>query len=529
MFAFSVCAAMLLCVKGTVVCGAESEPISPKDKPIVLFNGKNLDGLYTWLSDSKYEDPQKVFTVQDGMLRISGERGGYICTKDRYKNYHLVLEFRWGDQTWGNRTKSARDSGIIVHCADPDGSYSNVFMAGIEAQIIEGGTGDFIVVPGKKADGTAIPVSLAAETTKDRDGETVWKKGAERTKFESGRINWFGRDPDWNDTLGFRGKQDIEKIAKEWNRLDVICDGGHILYYVNGVLANEGFDSEPSSGKILIQSELAELFVRRFELLPLDSEAAAVKTESEPISPKDKPIALFNGKNLDGLYTWLNDAKYEDPRKVFTVENGQIHISGNGFGYVCTKDRYKDYHLVAEYRWGEKAWANREKAARDSGIIVHCAEPDGSFGNTFMAGIEAQIIEGGTGDFLLVTGKRADGTDIPVSLTAEMEQRGGAKVWHKGAERKTFKEFVRIDWYGRDPEWKDTLGFRGKQDLDSPGQEWTRLDVICDGGHVIYLVNGKQANEAFDVTPSSGKILFQTEGAEVFVRRLELLPLERKP
>jgi hypothetical protein len=232
---------------------------------------------------------------------------------------------------------------------------------------------------------------------------------------------------------------------------------------------------------------------------------------------------------MDGLYTWLSDAKYEDPRKVFTVEDGAVHISGNGFGYLCTKNRYKDYHLVVEYRWGENAWQGRKAAARDSGVIVHCAGPDGSFGNVFMAGLEAQIIEGGTGDFLLVTGKEADGSDIPVSLTAEAAHRNGANIWQKGAPREKYDKFVRIDWFGRDPEWKDTLGFRGKQDLDSPGKEWTRLDVICDGGHAIYKVNGVQANEAFDILPSSGKILFQTEGAEVFLRRFELLPLDSKP
>ena len=128
---------------------------------------------------------------------------------------------------------------------------------------------------------------------------------------------------------------------------------------------------------------------------------AARGEDAEPISPKDAVIQLFNGKNLDGLYTWLSDTKYEDPRKVFTVEDGMIHISGDGMGYICTKQRYKDYHLVVEYRWGDRTWLSRKTNARDSGVIVHCAEPDGSFGNMFMAGIEAQIIEGGTGDFSL--------------------------------------------------------------------------------------------------------------------------------
>jgi hypothetical protein len=251
------------------VYGAEPEAISPKDGPIKLFNGKNFDGLYTWLSDKKYEDPRKVFTIKDGMIHISGDGFGYFCTKKAYKDYHLVAEYRWGDKTWQHRKGKTKDSGIIVHCQEPDGSYSNTFMAGIEAQIIEGGTGDFIVVPGNRADKSNIPVSLTAETTKDRDGEDIWKKGGQRKTFAGGRINWFGRDPDWKDETGYRGKEDIESPGKEWTRLDVICDGGHIVYSVNGIQANEGFDSVPSSGKILFQTEGAELFVRRFELLPL--------------------------------------------------------------------------------------------------------------------------------------------------------------------------------------------------------------------------------------------------------------------
>ena len=117
------------------VYGEDTEPISPTRSAIPLFNGKNLDGLYTWLQDTKYEDPRKVFTVEDGMLHISGDAGGYICTKDRYKDYHLVVEYRWGERTWQSRKNAAKDTGVIVHATDPDGSFQNVFMAGIEARL----------------------------------------------------------------------------------------------------------------------------------------------------------------------------------------------------------------------------------------------------------------------------------------------------------------------------------------------------------------------------------------------------------
>jgi len=249
--------------------------------------------------------------------------------------------------------------------------------------------------------------------------------------------------------------------------------------------------------------------------------------DAEPLSPNSGPIQLFNGKNFDGLYTWLQDTKYEDPRQVFTVEDGMIHISGDGMGYICTKQHYQDYHLVVEYRWGDRTWLERKTLTKDTGLIVHCDKPDGNCWGVFMAGIEAQIQEGSTGDIWIVPGERADGSVIPVSLTAEVVERNGEAVWQKGAEQKTYADKLqRINWFGRDPDWEDLTGFRGKQDIESPGQEWTRLDVICDGGHISYRVNGVQANEIFGAVPSSGKILLQCEAAEVYVRRFELHPLK---
>ena len=99
---------------------------------------------------------------------------------------------------------------VIVHSIEPDGSYGDIFMAGFEAQMIEGGTGDFIVVPGKRADGSRITLSLTAEVVKDRDGESVWQARGERRVLPRGRVNWYGRDPDWKDAVDFRGLKDLE-------------------------------------------------------------------------------------------------------------------------------------------------------------------------------------------------------------------------------------------------------------------------------------------------------------------------------
>lgn len=250
--------------------GDEPTPIEPKEK-IVLFNGKDLTGFYTYISDTKYEDPKKVFTVQtDGgkpAIRVSGEGGfGGLITKDAFKNYHLTVEYRWGMKTWGSREKATRDSGILLHCTGPDGGYSGTWPSSIECQIIEGGTGDLLVVPGKDA---KIPPSVIAEIVKDRDGEPTWKKGGEKQLFKSGRVNWYGRDPDWKDVLGFRGKDDVESPGQEWTKVEVLADGDHLTYLVNGKVVNEAFEATPSFGKLCFQTEGAEIFFRKIEVAPL--------------------------------------------------------------------------------------------------------------------------------------------------------------------------------------------------------------------------------------------------------------------
>ena len=249
---------------------ARDTAISPTDGPIKLFNGQNFSGLYTWIKDLKYADWNKVFTVEDGIIHISGQGYGGLITDRDYRDYHLIVEFKWGEKTWEPRVDRARDSGILLHCWGPDGGYSNTWMASIEAQIIEGGVGDILVLTGSDPiTGQVLPTSLTVEITKDRDGEKVWKQGGERITLSSGRINWYGRDEDWADKIGFRGKDDVESPYGEWTRLEVIADGGHLIYKVNGVVVNEAFEAKPDFGKILLQTEQAEMFVRRFELWPL--------------------------------------------------------------------------------------------------------------------------------------------------------------------------------------------------------------------------------------------------------------------
>src|SRR5687768_6547047 len=64
---------------------------------------------------------------------------------------------------------------------------------------------------------------------------------------------------------------------------------------------------------------------------------------------------LFNGKNLEGWYTFLpDDGKNKDPLGIFKVENGMIHVSGQKFGYLSTEKEHGNYRLRVDFKWGQK-------------------------------------------------------------------------------------------------------------------------------------------------------------------------------
>jgi hypothetical protein len=198
-----------------------------KDHVIKLFNGQNLNGWYTFLlSKGRDNDPEGIFKVEDGMIHILGEEFGYLCTNDQYDNFHLTVEFKWGEKKFPPREYSKRDSGILYRF--PMEQEDKVWPHSIECQIQESDCGDFWLV-----DGTSIVVNGIVQTT------------------YSQKI------------------MDTENPTGEWNTIEVIADGGKCTHLVNGVLVNEGTEASVMKGKILLQSEGAEIFYRKVELRPL--------------------------------------------------------------------------------------------------------------------------------------------------------------------------------------------------------------------------------------------------------------------
>jgi hypothetical protein len=226
--------------------------------------------------------------------------------------------------------------------------------------------------------------------------------------------------------------------------------------------------------------------------------------QSQEIPPHKSAIVLFDGRNLNNFDTFLKTKGLNsDPEHVFSVENGVIHVSGKEMGYIITRQSYHDYYLRAEFKWGEGTFGEREGKARDSGILYNIQGEQ----KVWPRSIEFQITEGGTGDFWMTDGAALTGRD------------GKRVVGPPGSA-------LKIDHFGKGPS-QNVVGFRDPVgDLEKPHGEWNVLELVIHGNDVKQYVNGKLANEGTEPFPSEGKILFQSEGAEVFFRNIKLYPLK---
>lgn len=266
-------ATLLLLMAGQPVrtLATEDESRSP-DQTIQLFNHRDLAGWSPYLKGQGSSAPNGVFSVRDGQLRISGEVDGYLSTHDSWKDYRLIVEFRWGNTNRDDRQGKARDSGLFLHSIGPDGNSfdaEGAYKAAIECQIMEGAVGDFLLIRGTDGNGDALEPRLTTRISPVRDEED-WPFfhpcGQPFERKVWGRINHFGKSRRWTDTFNFAK---VGGAANPWHRVECVCAGDRICVYVDGKLVNAAWNVFPNSGPILLQSEGSEIFFRKIELQPL--------------------------------------------------------------------------------------------------------------------------------------------------------------------------------------------------------------------------------------------------------------------
>jgi hypothetical protein len=256
---------------------------------------------------------------------------------------------------------------------------------------------------------------------------------------------------------------------------------------------------------------------------------ADVDIAAPAIAPTEV-IALYDGKTVNDLrhfYTWLGGRGYQDPNGVFSIAADvdgapAIRVTGQDYGGLVTRRNYRDYRLILEYRWSDKTWSQR---ARNSGVLFHAQGEDGNnrsdFKAPWLSSVEYEIQEGRTGAVILVPGFKQDGTPMQHSVRMRTKHH---RIWNPDGEPQIFTNgFLFQSTY--DSVWKDERGFCRKNDHDKPIGEWNRAEITAHAGDITYLLNGVKVLEAMDGSFTHGRIMFQSEGAEIFFRRIELHPL----
>jgi len=196
--------------------------------------------------------------------------------------------------------------------------------------------------------------------------------------------------------------------------------------------------------------------------------------QSKAPESKGKEIRLFNGKNLKNWVFHLKDPAI-DPATVFTVQNGIIHIKGDPFGYMRTKESYSDYKLNVEWRYpGE---------ASNSGVFIHGQKPD----TIWLKCIECQLKAGSAGDFVCMNGsdmnERTDKTNRVVKKLAGSSEK--------------------------------------------PNGEWNTMEVVCKTNTIEVFVNGVLQNKGTNLNISKGFICLQSEGKDIEFRNVFLTKLKK--
>ncbi len=213
---------------GIATACAQQNPGEPKlGEDVSLFNGKDLDGWEFHLADPKLK-LEDVWSVKDGILVCKGEPMGYLATKKEFKDFKLVVEWRWAPG------KDPGNSGIFARITGEPKTLPKC----IETQLKHGDAGDLWAFEGYKLKGDA-------------------------DRFQDVKHEKFGH------LIGVKRIADGEKPPGEWNQCSILINGGTVSVELNGKVINYATDCDDVPGKIGLQSEGGEVHFRTVKLMPV--------------------------------------------------------------------------------------------------------------------------------------------------------------------------------------------------------------------------------------------------------------------
>jgi hypothetical protein len=223
------------------------------------------------------------------------------------------------------------------------------------------------------------------------------------------------------------------------------------------------------------------------------------------------------GDGMNGIPLGLNN----DLLNVFKTEiqdgNVVLHISGEIYGGLSTKEELGNYHFKTEFKWGDKKYEPRLNAKRDNGILYHAYGPHGAFWNVWMNSHEMQVQEGDFGDYYAL------GPSMEIRAVDSLVDNEQGWIYNPG---KAMKQFGNGGVSSR---------CRRIKNYESPHGEWNTLEIICLNDTSIHIVNGHvvmlldhSRNPSMHVL-DHGKIQIQSEGAEAWYRKMMIQSITEIP
>jgi hypothetical protein len=228
-------------------------------------------------------------------------------------------------------------------------------------------------------------------------------------------------------------------------------------------------------------------------------------------------------KDDEGNYTQPLGVN-NDPLGVFSIAevDGEpaLYVSGQINGSFATIKEYGNYHLRLEQKWGEKKWSQREDQLRNAGVLYHGIGEFGKGLGVWKISHECQVQETMFGDSYRMGETYCD---ITASRASEEERYH----FDKNAPKVRFgHQLPAGPICSKNPANENPLG------------EWNVIEVLCYEDVSVHIINGEVNMINTDShlivdgakTPlTKGVIQLQSEGAEIYYRRIEIRPISGIP